>query len=66
MTPNEAAERLGVDAKRVRRWLRQAGKTSTDAHACAGYWVGPENASHEMFACQFTKVPVGLSFQAHT
>jgi hypothetical protein len=30
------------------------------------HWVGPEKASHEMFECQFTNVPVGLFFQAQT
>ena len=31
-----------------------------------GHCSWPENASHEMFECQFTNVPVGFSFHAHT
>ena len=39
---------------------------SIDRSPRVHYCVGPENASHEMFECQFTNVPVGLFFHAHT
>ena len=51
-------------------------RRATDATRLALVWLGrwfdwrqgfcPLNASHDTLACQFTNVPVGLSFHAHT
>src|SRR5262245_55801063 len=54
-TPSEA--RIGRVMTR-----RSVVMVMTPSHYC---W-SPSNASHETLECQFTNVPVGLSFHAHT